>query len=294
MIQRFTIAACAALLVASAAHAQDEDVLRPSGRLATGRTSASPSSGSSRWAIGVEGGVNASFFGQTVNGPLETSIFRVNESGFGIAPFASLFVDYSITDRIGVQLKAAYDGKAFGRTHKAVVDCTLRDALGNAIGVVATDMEAEYSSTIAYATITPLFRWEPLDRFVVLIGPTFQFRASALTTTSTVSVADTSLCLFNPGTPDESRTISSEESLDSTLANLRVGIDVSIGYRFWLSPTVSLVPRIGYQYIFTRPLENDVAGIDQSRLGTDQARPYTITDPTLHSLQAVLGLWINL
>lgn len=294
---RPTLLLLAAFLVTSAAiTAQDEDVLRPNGRPA--HLSASKKAGprtASPFTIGVEGGLNLSFFGQNVNGALSTSPLQVFGSGSGIAPFASFFVDVALSDRIGLQARVAYDAKSYGNSEDGIVDCSVRDENGDIVGVTDAGVNSEYTSKISYITFTPSIRIEPVDRLVILAGPTFQVRSSSLIRTLTQTVLDgESDCYFNYGTPEQSKTFTSSDTLDTDLQETRIGLDVSIGYRIPLSSQIDLVPRVGYQWMLTRlgPDPDPIA--DDSREVTQGVQAVTFTDLSLNSLQAVLGLWIRL
>lgn len=276
--------------------AQDEDVLRPNGRPA--HLSASKKAGprsASPFTIGIEGGMNLSFFGQNINGALSTSPLQVYADGTGIAPFASFFVDVALSDRIGLQAKVAYDAKSYGKTSDALIDCVVLDEYGNETQVTTASISSDLSSKITYVTFTPLLRIEPVDRLVILAGPTFQVRASAETSTLTQTITDeNSDCYFNFGSPLQSKTQTFSDTADTGLEETRIGLDLSVGYRFPLSPSIDLVPRVGYQWMFTPPAPDTAPFEDQSRARTDGIRVVTATDRYLNSLQAVLGLWIRL
>lgn len=278
------------------ANAQGEDVLRPKNRPARLNTSLR-SGGQSPFTIGIEAGLNMTFSGQTINGAISTSPIQTFGSTNGIGPFASFFVDMAITDRVGIQAKIAYDKKSHGTTKSALIDCVTLDAYGNEVSVETSETSNKLSSSITYLTVSPLVRIEPVSRFIVLFGPTIQFRSSSEITELTQTIVDQeSDCFFNFLTASQSKTRTSNDTAnaDSLFNNVRIGIDVSVAYRFPVSSSIDIVPRIGYQMMFTSPTPDSPPFVDNSRERTDGSRTVTTTNRFLNSLQAVVGLWIRL
>lgn len=276
--------------------AQDEDVLRPNGRPAhLGASTKSHRGSPSPFTIGIEGGMNLSFFGQNINGALSTSPLQVFGFGSGIAPFASFFVDVALSDRIGLQARVAYDAKSYGNERDGLIDCVVIDEYGNETLVTTANVNNEYTAKLTYVTFTSSIRIEPIDRLVILAGPTFQVRASSEVTTFTQTIVDeNSDCYFNFNTPEQSKTQTGTDTVDTGLEETRIGLDISVGYRIPLSPSIDLVPRVGYQWMFTPTAPDSDPFEDQTRARTDGIRVVTATDRYLNSLQAVLGLWIRL
>jgi Outer membrane protein beta-barrel domain len=278
-------------------YGQDEDVLRPKGRPTTlGQSPGRTQSSSSPVTIGFEGGINLSFFSQDITGALATSPVQTFGSGSGVAPYASLFVDVGITPTIGVQLRAAYDRKMYGNTGDAIIDCTIFDEYGQIINITTTPVSVDYTSALTYITLSPQFRWEPIPHFIVLAGPSVQFRASSLVTESTQSIPNDNECFF-PGPNGEqlnSRTIADTADTSAILNSVRFGAEISVAYRIPLTKSIDLVPRVGYQFMFTPVGSAGDPFVDQSRSLTLGPTTVTAGEPSLHSLQAVLGLWIRL
>lgn len=279
------------------AYGQDEDVLRPKGRPASlGPTPSRSASSSLPVTIGLEGGINLSFFSQSVSGALETSPIQTFTKGFGLAPYASMFVDVGITPTVGVQLRAAYDRKSYGNSEDAIIDCTLFDEYGQPVQITTTPVNVDYTSAITYITVSPQVRWEPVSRLVLLAGPTVQFRGSAMVTEASQNLGQHDACFF-PGPNGEqlkSRVVNDTVDDSSALNSLRLGAEFSLAYRLPLSTSIDLVPRLGYQFMFTAPAPAGNPVVDDSRTLTLGQRIVTPSEPTLHSLQAVLGLWVRL
>lgn len=281
----------------SAAYGQEEDVLRPKGRPASlGPTPGRTASSSLPITIGLEGGLNLSFFSQSVSGALETSPIQTFTKGLGVAPYASIFVDVGVSPTVGVQLRAAYDRKSYGNSEDAIIDCTLFDEYGQPVQITTTPVTVDYTSAITYITLSPQIRWEPVSRLVVLAGPSFQFRGSALVTEATQNLGQDNACFFPGPNGEQLKTRVVNDTLDNSeaLNSFRLGAELSLAYRIPLSSSVDLVPRVGYQFMFTAPAPAGNPVADDSRSLTLGQRIVTPSEPSLHSLQAVVGLWIRL
>jgi hypothetical protein len=288
-----TIFALLSVLTCSAAFAQDEDVLRPRGGGRMGRNSSSNSSSSSTpIMLGIEAGINYNMFSQTITGLVPDSRFAVFGSGKGISPLVGAFIDVGLTHNLGLQVKLAYDQKKFGNTKDAIRDCRVTDPIFGTTSVVDAQITGEYTNTITYIDLTPQLRWNITPEFFLLVGPTVHFKTGNASQTFTETISSQGDCFYNIGTPQQSKqlTISS----DSVSVNSpRFGAQIDVGYKFILSPSVFLVPKAGFQYMFTR-LVDDENGFDDSKALTLGIVPISLTDRLLHSLQFSLGLWFQL
>jgi len=271
------------------ASAQDEDVLRPRGsNSSNARRGSSSSSSSTPIIFGIEAGLNFNMFSQTMSGFLPDSRFAMLASGNGISPLVGAFVDIEVAHNLGLQIKLAYDQKKFGSTGDAIMDCP---ALGTG-AIVDANITGENTSTITYIDLTPQLRWNITPELFLLVGPTAHFQLGNATGTFSETVTSAGDCYFNAGKPNQSKT--STVTIDSlgTIAP-RFGAQIDLGYKFILSPSMFLVPKVGYQYMFTK-FADDVSSFDNSREPSIGLVPVTLTNKTLHSLQFTLGLWFQL
>ncbi|MBK9248333.1 MAG: outer membrane beta-barrel protein [Ignavibacteria bacterium] len=273
------------------AFAQDEDVLRPRGSNSSNARRGSSSSGSTSSTpiiFGIEAGMNYNMFSQTMSGLLPDSRFAMLASGNGISPLVGAFVDIEVARNLGVQIKLAYDQKKFGNSGNAIIDC---ETAGTGAIVDAT-ITGEYTNTVTYLDLTPQLRWNITPELVFLIGPTVHFQLGNGTGTFSETITSAGECYFNFGQSNQSKT--SAITIDSigTIAP-RFGTQIDLGYKFNLSSMIYLVPKVGYQFMFTK-LAEDEASSDNSRFPSLGLVPITATNKTLHSLQFTLGLWFQL
>jgi len=276
--------------------AAQEDVLRPNGRPGD----ASSSSGRSKkgkgltWRLGLEAGINYSMASRDITGLIETSPLLAFSTGSGISPLFGIYAEVELTPSIAIGTRVLYDMKSFGNTKSdATLDCIILDEYGVVVNASTANLNAEYTQTVNYVTINPLIRWSVADRFFVHLGPVLQFATSDIETKIVQTMDDGEICRFNFGTPDSSTTFTSTGT-DPADPSFRVGLDLGLGYRIPLTKTIDLVPRVGYQFMFT-PYGKEETGIDASNaIMSPPERTYTATAPTLHSLQASLSLWFSL
>lgn len=273
------------------ASAQDEDVLRPHGTTGDDRSKGDGSArASTSFIIGPELGRNLSFFSSKVTGAPDKSYLYNFESGLGVSWFAGIYLELGLNRQFGIGARVFYDMKSFGGTQ----DGTLIDCPDTTSGLVEIiPIQTEYSVSTSYLTINPLLRWSPIEELIVQIGPVIQLSTADFSTTLTFTIPESETCRYNLGKPNESRT--SSATVDAAPAiKTRFGIDLGVGYRLALAPSIAVVPRIGYQYMFTNFDEDDLDGIDASRSESIGQVPYTHTDFKLTSLQASVALWFTL
>lgn len=282
IVSLFLLVLCMSL----SASAQDEDVLRPKGsNSSNARRGSSSSSSSTPIIFGIEAGLNYNMFSQTMSGLLPDSRFAMLASGNGISPLVGAFVDIEVAHNLGLQIKLAYDQKKFGNTGDAIMDCP---TLGT--GAIAdANVTGEYTNTITYIDLTPQLRWNITPELFLLVGPTAHFQLGNGTGTFTETITSDGPCLFQS---NQSKTYTVPIDSLGTIAP-RFGAQIDLGYKFNLSPTMFLVPKVGYQYMFTK-IADDEASFDSTREPSLGLVPITLTNKTLHSLQFTLGLWFQL
>jgi hypothetical protein len=229
-----------------------------------------------------------------ITGPIATSPLLAFSSGSGISPMFGIYTEVELSSSFAIGARVLYDMKSFGNTKTdATLDCIIIDEYGSIVNTSTANLNTEYTQTINYVTINPLIRWSVADRFFVHIGPVLQFAASDVETELIQTMDDGEICRFNFGTPDSSMTLTTTTT-EAADPSFRVGLDLGIGYRIPLSKTIDLVPRVGYQFMFT-PYGKEEVGTDASNaIMSPPERPYTATAPMLNSLQASLSLWFTL
>ena len=130
-----------------------------------------------------------------------------------------------------------------------------------------------------------------VEELIIQVGPVIQLAASDLAINITRSVDESEACRFLDSAGNQT-TLSTFSGVDSAATGTRFGVDIGVGYRLALAPSIALVPRIGYQLMFS-PIGPDVADIDQSQPSSGTPA-FTQTDRKLTSLQASLALWFTL
>lgn len=284
-----------AFIVGCVALPAQEDVLRPKGR--PGAVESGKRKSNSKgptWRLGLEAGINYSMASRDITGPIATSPFLAFSSGSGISPLFGIYAEVELSSSIAIGARVLYDMKSFGNTKTdATLDCIVIDEYGSIVNASTANINTEYTSTINYVTINPLIRWSVADRFFVHLGPVLQVAASDIQTEVTNTMDADEICRFDLGLPTESTQRTGRDTVAAD-PSFRVGLDLGIGYRIALSKTIDLVPRVGYQFMFT-PYGKEETGIDGTNaIMSPPERPYTATAPTLHSLQASLSLWFTL
>lgn len=270
------------VLMTSAMYAKDEDVLRPKGR-SDGGGSSSSSSSSSSWKpdikVGVEAGINLNFFSQNATG-LPPGYPEIISSGFGVAPYLSIFADVGLSPTVGIQARLSYDMKDFSSSGTHELPCA--DQLGT---VNTATIDYKGNDYIRYYDVAFLLRWSVSKDIVLLGGPIYQSLASASSRIEQTILSPDN-CFFNLGQPNQSKTSVVEGSTEGVVTAERVGIDLGVGYVIPLNPTTWLVPRLGGQFFLT-PLADD-------RVTANDPYFFSAKNAQLHSLQLGLGLWFSI
>lgn len=306
MVTRVTIVTLVTLVtivtMASTVFAQ-EDILRPAAKRQP--TDKVPPSGDTIIVfdlqvrerlflrVGAEGGINLNVASRDVTGILATSPYMVYETGSGVSPLAGLYAEVDVARSVAVGMRVLYDVKSYGATKDDVIeDCPNYDPLtGYAIGYTFAALSSTYETSRTYMTINPLVRWSPVARLFLQIGPVLQVAVGNTTTTLTETMDDDEDCRFSNGT--ELGTSRTESSIGPADPSMRFGIDAGIGYMIPLAPWLDLVPRVGYQWMFTEA-DKPRSGLDDSSQYSIGSVTYTSSEALLRSLQASLSLWFVL
>jgi len=282
-----------AIAISAVAVQAQEDVLRPQGR--PGQVAAQQSRAKGLpFRLGIEAGVNYSMASRDITGTVATSPFNTFSTGSGISPLVGIYAEVELSPRIAIGARFLYDMKSVGATKTDVTtDCLIIDSFGNPVSTSSANLDARYTQKVSYVTINPLIRVSLTERLFLHVGPVLQFAVSKTETEIVQTMDEGDTCRFNFGTPTESIQQTTNDT-SATDPSSRFGLDLGIGYRIALSKTIDLVPRVGYQYMFT------AYGLESSDVDTSNAimsppaRPFTTSAPSLHSLQASLSLWFTL
>lgn len=277
--------------------AQDEDVLRPHGNKANGNSKVqqnakSISTSKSSIIIGLEGGLNFNMFSQTMNGLTPNSRFAVFESGSGVSPFFGAFIDYGITNNIGIQFKLAYDNKKYGNSKDAIRDCQVVDQSNGTVNIVDAQVTGNYTNSISYLDITPQLRWDATPELFVLIGPTIHLQIGKSSLEFEENISSLGECYYNYGTVNQSKTTKISLESDATVST-RIGTQIDVGYKLPISKNILLVPKIGFQYMFSKSDVDETAS-DDTKLYTTGIVPFTAINKSLNSFQFSIGIWFKL
>lgn len=265
---------CCGLFAVTTALAQ-ENILQPHGDGMSRR-----SSSKTPIAIGIDAGINYSFFSQSISAEVLQALpaLKVFESGSGIAPLVQAYVDIGIHRSVGIQLKIGYDAKKFGNEETNTQDC---EVLGGS-STIAT-INNEYTTSPAFIALGVLARIDLTERFVGTIGPIVHFASGKPLQKVTRTIQSPDNCYFNIGTPEQSRSIHAEGEIESTTSP-RFGMELGLGYKIPLTPSITLVPKAGFQFFFSKAFDEK-----QSEDGQTSA-----ANARLHSAQFSIGLLFGL
>lgn len=294
------------VLMTSAMYAKDEDVLRPKGRSGSGGSSSSSSSSSSKMNMmwGLEAGLNFNMFSQKLNrdNAIPTSPEDVLAEGFGISPLIGIIGDIPLTNTVALHLRLDYDAKSYSNSLSSTIDATSPN------GIFEMTVLSEYKASVAYLNIAPSIRFNVSPEVFGSIGLSFQSKITEFSREDKVTDNDDNPNSFlaidytnSSGQFSEiSRTVSAVTNFlpsiippSSEYASSRVGIELGVGYMYKYSPTVYIVPQLGYQLMFT-PTNDNLSYADISRTPSQRFSTITTADPMLHSIQATVGVWFSL
>ncbi len=257
----------------------DEDVLRPHGRPEGAGRDNLPV------YIGIEGGLNFnmynsnfSWISQEITGVPVPTLYENNESGSGFSPHFGLFVDFSITRNMGIQLRVSYDSKYFGNSGDGIDRNFMIDNMPVATGI-------DWNVTANYLTVTPLFRYNFNENFFMTAGFVFQFLNGDIEQKFDANTAGNVDPLFLKWYAAMISAFGHDFQVKD-----RYGLEIGIGYKFPVAKKIFLVPRAGAQ-IMTTEVYQDINLFDPS---TNNVTTATINNRSLFSIQAALALMFEL
>ncbi len=308
---RLFVLASLIVTVAASTTAQTEDVLRPKGRPDGGGSGTMLSPNSNRVFVGVEGGLNVNFLSQDITWQDEevaNSLEAVLESGTGVSFEFGFFADFPLSKGVGIQTRIAYDAKAAGNTQS---DGILEGGILPVDGISGFapsegTVETSYSLMMHAATIAVLGRFDIAQNFFATFGPVLNVSIGDVTRSDRSTVLepdDFFITRDYEGNPIASKEITRETTTwtnilpavgqgpyqASTYASTRFGVELGLGYRFFLSNNLYLAPNLRYQY-FLNPLTTGISSSDLSREFTRGEVPMTFGEVSLNTLAIILQL----
>jgi len=288
---KYVLCWCFLCVITSTLYAQ-EDVLRPNGRTTssvgsaadkTDNGSTSSNKGKTPFAIGIEGGIGFNFFGQTLMTGTPQDQINTFGKGNGIGGFGAIVADIGVSDMIGIQPRIGYQVMNFSRNGTYQLDCPDQSGMGT--DTVASIDYSDDNTGFEYYTFGLSIRVTPVKNFMVLLGPTFHFRnsGSAPTVSGSGTITSPEHCWFYDQIPDGIRDSSKTSTFTDDVPNVndfRAGLDISVAYKFELNKSWALVPRAGFQYMFTKVAKDQV-----------ENNITFASDRVLNTLQLGVGLW---
>ncbi|MBU3700265.1 MAG: hypothetical protein FGM33_09725 [Candidatus Kapabacteria bacterium] len=297
------VTAAWALIIFTTCHVTaQEDVLRPNGRVNITPTAEESSSARERRSAsaelvvrgGIEGGLGLNMYSKTISGIISTSPLSVFSSGTGVSPTYGVYAEIGITPTMSVGLRMMVDQKSVtGSKDGLLQDCIVNDEYGVPVRVTVASFRGEFTNVQTFFAFTPVLRFDLADNFFAQVGLPIHLPTENQQITSTQTIDPSDECFFNLGLPNQSKvnTVRTEETI---YPSVRFGLDAAVGYRLPIGEGLELVPRIGYQLMFT-PFDNESTGTDGTRASTDPpARDFVANAASLHSLQATIALWFRL
>lgn len=279
-----------------------EDVLRPRGRI-EGSVQKTDMAKDSPWAFGVELGANYNMFSQDVNWDpqIDNSIFDVYSEGDGFSLVLGGFIDYSLTDKIGIHSKLLYDTKDFSNNTTGSVDCPTYES-GVLVDFTVTDADIEFDYNLLYFNIELLLRYEAIENLQLFIGPTFQFGFGDVDATESITLDENNDCFFYENVFDPTSNRSKTTAVQSTLENAsaRIGLSLGLGYQVNVTEKVFIVPQLFYQHVFTELFQestaiDDTQAIRRFLAGEQELESVVTTENSmLHSLRFSVALWFDM
>ncbi len=267
-----------------------EDVLRPGSVGQESSTNDNEREGR-QWHAGIEAGLTASFFSQDISDPLANSVVAGLESGSGLAPYLSVYIDApsSFSESLSYRVKLAYDQKNYSSNEQGIVDCVLGGTT-----VVPATIDVDFESTVAYFDLATQLHWQANENIFIVAGPVFQFAMADIELTADQTMLSPDECGFDTNGDgvfnSKTRTASEDEAGTETF---RLGIEIGGGYAFPIGDNLELTPSIVYQHMFTAPLA-DRLDADNSRQFSEGTQPVLLENAALNSLIFTIGLRFGL
>ena len=256
-----------------------EDVLRPKGKI----SSSSSSSNRTPWALGFEGGLTYNKYSTNLswidaNGDETTylGIYDVVKSIDGLSPHFGVFVDYSINETFGINLKLLYNSVKYSGSKTEPFDFY---DINTSTYLGTENVTYDYDENYSFINIEPHLRINATKDLYFLVGPSIQFAAGDLVFNNKHTKEGTDFTFVN-----------NENEINEQLTGTnksRVALNLGADYKFNVSKNISVAP----QLIYSMGL-SDLESLDATLELTD---PYAriLSNRTLNQIRFSITLWFE-
>lgn len=265
----------------------EEDVLRPEGRVGT----TGSSSMEKKFALGIEGGLTYNMFSADLNWTTNrgtpttaNSYLNAYEDMNGLSGHFGFFIDYSIDEMFGLQLKFLNNWTSATGSSTGITD--FYDSFGTYLGTEIVDYDIK--ATSSYFNIEPSLRINANDNIYFLIGPSFNFGYGQQEQTLTAVKDETNIFFLNP-TDDRGYETENTESAD--FSESRTALNLAVGYRLEVGKNVFLAPQLTYSYDLTDHGTTEAQNLEQ--VETEGLKNVTIENQSLNQIRFSLAVWFD-
>ncbi len=275
------------LITTSVVGLADEDVLRPEGR----SDGYSSSSSSKKFAVGLEGGLTYNMFSADLNwtdangNPTTANSFlNAYEDMSGISGHFGFFVDYSINNLFGIQLKFLNNWTNATGSSLGIRD--FYDGFGFYLGTEVVDYDITLSST--YFNVEPSLRINANENLYFLIGPSFNFGYGQQEQTLKQVKEETTIVFLEPS---DGRGFERESTQSTDFSESRTALNFAVGYKFEVGDNIFIAPQITYSYDITDHGTLTAQNLEQER--TEGLKNLSLDNQSLNQLRFSLAVWFD-
>lgn len=240
-----------------------------------------------RVGFGIEAGLNYNMYSQSLTWSQEipNSVFNVFEKASGLSPYFAAIIDFpiSIDNKYGLQVKLAYEGRAYDNSYTGIVDC--QEVISGSVFDAPQSNKVEVSGADFGASL--MLRYNVTSEFQITVGPMMLMPLGNYNQKLTSTLLSEE-CYFNFGTEFESKVQVIEGELDNI--ETRYGIDFGLSYMIPISDNVMLAPSVRLNYMLTN-ISDNVVTTDNTRLNNFGSALLAAENSMLHSLKFAIGLW---
>lgn len=250
---------------------------------------------SNQWYAQVDLGMNFSFlkfdpgFRRLTPGEGPNSMFK---SADGIGVIAGATLGYKVSNDFSLSLSAAYDSRRVRRSGVAQDTCVMVDLETGETDAMLEDVRKEYNVNADYLSVSLLGNVRVDDAFF-FAGPTASLPIAHSVGETDRIVDETSDCYYLFDTPSASKTVSGETRAKDNL-DKRYSLKLGAGYEIHVAPGISIVPQLAYDLNFSDMLKDDEMLTAHTPDGSVAGSATIARSMRLSSLQATVGLRINL
>ncbi|MFN3196376.1 MAG: outer membrane beta-barrel protein [Chlorobiota bacterium] len=266
----------------------EEDVLRPEGRVGT----TGSSSMDKKFAIGLEGGISYNMFSSDLNWATNrgtpttaNSVYNVFDELNGLSPHFGFFIDYSIDETFGLQLKFLYNALSYSGTESGIVDFIDPELL---IYLGTGTAELDYRERLKFLNIDPSLRISVNESLYFLVGPSINLGVGDSELRYIFTENEDFVTYDDNATGDESsKTILLTQQNEESW----FGLNLAVGYKFEIDEKISLAPQLTYYYGLTS-YENSSLVNDNQQI-TEEDKILTISNKSFNQIRFSLAVWFD-